>query len=326
MTLSIRTRIILIITLIIAGITAASVIIGISLTRRNLIATIENDMAVSSAIAERLVAEKVGRLKAEMRVIAEKCRGLDDEQIKEILREEAAARNYVTIRLIDRDGRVLSYGSKTSDQKLMESESARRAMRGETVMSTTQYDDNDGFIMQFWVPLGDGGVLVASLPGMVISDVLSSFRIWDSGNIFALDHEGVMIADMRPDLVYGRRNYIKDAETGNKFHNIAGVFSRMVAGETGVGEYNYAGVSRICAFRPIQGTDGWSLGVACPLAESPIPRVVQAFLISGAVFLGLGILAALFAARFIAHPFEKTKELALVAKSASEAKSRFLAN
>jgi hypothetical protein len=48
-------------------VTAASVIMGMSLTRRNLIETIENDMGVSGAIAEQLVAEK--------------CRGLDDEQI-----------------------------------------------------------------------------------------------------------------------------------------------------------------------------------------------------------------------------------------------------
>jgi signal transduction histidine kinase len=40
----------------------------------------------------------------------------------------------------------------------------------------------------------------------------------------------------------------------------------------------------------------------------------------------LGILAAFFASGFIARPSEKTKELALVAESASEAKSHFLAN
>jgi signal transduction histidine kinase/CheY-like chemotaxis protein/HPt (histidine-containing phosphotransfer) domain-containing protein len=324
MALSIRIRIILIITLIIAGISAASVIIGISLTQRNLIATIENDMAVSGAIAEQLVAEKVGRLKAEMRIIAEKCRGLDDERVREILREEAAARNYVTIRLIDGNGRVLSYGSKTSDQKLLESGNARRALKGETIMSTTQYNDDGEFIMRFWVPLEDGRIIVATLPGVVISEVLSQFRIWETGNIFALDHEGVIIADMDTSLVYRRFNYI--SETGDEALNIARVSARMVGGETGVDIYSYDGVPRICAYRPIQGTGGWSLGVVCPIVESPLARVKYSFLVSGAVFLGLGLLAALLAARFIARPFEKVKELALVAESASEAKSNFLAN
>jgi CheY-like chemotaxis protein/nitrogen-specific signal transduction histidine kinase len=44
------------------------------------------------------------------------------------------------------------------------------------------------------------------------------------------------------------------------------------------------------------------------------------------VFFGLGILLAFLTAGSIAHPFEKMKELALVAESASEAKSHFLAN
>jgi signal transduction histidine kinase/DNA-binding response OmpR family regulator len=326
MPLSIRTKVIFVITLIITIISAASVIIGISLTRRNLVETIKNDMAVSGAIAEQLVSEKVGRLRADMRIIAEKCRGLDDEQVKEVLRKEAAAGEYVTLRLVDKEGKVLSYGSRTPDYKLMESENARRVLRGEMVMGTTQYNEYDDFIMRFWIPLENGGILIATLPGVVISDILSRFRIWDSGNIFVLDHEGTIIADIKATLVFGRFNYIKMAETEDQYRQTADVFSRMVQGETGVGEYSYEGVKRICAFRPIQGAEGWSLGVACPIIESPLPHVTRSFLISGMVFLGLGLLAAVLAANFIAHPFEKMKELALVAESASNAKSHFLAN
>jgi signal transduction histidine kinase/CheY-like chemotaxis protein len=326
MSLSIRTRIILIISAIITGITAASVIIGITLTRRNLIKTIENDMGVSAAIAERLVSEKIGHLQADMRIVAEKCRGLDDEQIRKVLRDEALAQGYVTIRLIDRDGKALSYGYGTPDYKLMETENARRALGGEMVISTTQYNDYDDFIMRFWIPLEDGRLLVSTLPGVVISDVLSHFRIWNSGTIFVLDHEGVMIANMRSNLVFGRYNYIKMAETEEEYRQMADVFSLMVRGETGVGEYSYEGVQRICAYRPIMGADGWALGVACPIVEGPLARVVWTFLICGMIFLGLGILTAFLAANFIARPFEKMEELSLVAKSASEAKSHFLAN
>jgi signal transduction histidine kinase/CheY-like chemotaxis protein len=327
MMLSIRTRVILAISAIIAGMTAASVVIGVTLTRRNLVKTIENDMGVSGIIAERLVAEKVAHLRAGMRLAAEKCRGLDDAQVEEVLMREAFGQGYLDIGLIDRDGKVLSYGHTPPDYQLQENENARRALNGETVMSTTQYNNHGGFIMRFWLPLEDGRTMVVSLPGTVISDVLSGFRIWKSGNIFAIDSEGVMIANMRPHLVYGRRNFIKDyADNEDKFRNIAEVFSHMAAGETGVGEYNYDRVSRICAYRPIGGTDGWSLGVVSPIAESPVAQVTGSFLVSGAVFLGLGILVAFLAAGPIAHPFEKMKELALVAESASEAKSHFLAN
>ncbi|MDR1251088.1 MAG: response regulator, partial [Treponema sp.] len=325
MSLSIRTKIILIILAIIAGMTAASVIIGISLTRRNLIETINNDMSVLGDIAERLLSEKVAHLKTRMWITAERCRDLNGEEITEVLREEVITQKFLSLRLIETNGKIWSY-SATADYAIDGNVNFLRPRLGEMVMSTTRYNNNGELIMRFWLPLEDGRTLVAVLPGMVISDVLSEFRVWDSGNIFALDNEGVMIANMRPHLVLERVNFIKSAGADKNFEQISDIFSLMVQGKTGVGKYKYDGVLRICAYRPIQGTDGWSLGVVCPIAESPIPRVVHSFLISGAVFLGLGILAAFLAARFIAHPFERMEELALVAKSASEAKSHFLAN
>ncbi|MDR3191511.1 MAG: response regulator [Treponema sp.] len=326
MPLPIRTKVIGIISAIIAGMTAASVIAGISLTSRNLVETIENDMGVSGVIAEQLIAEKVARLRTDMRLVAEKCRALDDERVKKVLREEAVNLGYLTIGLIGGDGRMLAYGVKPPDPKIVETENARRAARGEVVMSTTQFNNYGDFIMRFWIPLEDGRLLVASLPGTVISDMLSRFRIWETGNIFVLDHQGVMIANPNPRLVFERVNYIQAAETEEQYRPMAGVFSSMVKGNTGTGEYSYGGAKWICAYRPIQGTDGWSLGVACPVIESPISHVVRSFLVSGAVFLGLGLMVTFFAAGFISRPFEKIEELALAAKSASEAKSHFLAN
>ncbi|MDR1315877.1 MAG: response regulator, partial [Spirochaetales bacterium] len=287
---------------------------------------IENDMSVSSAIAEQLVSEKVAHLRAEMRVVAEKCRGLDEQRIREVLLREATAQGYLTIGIIDADHKLIAYGVKPPDPRIVGIGDTRRALNGEMVMSTTLFNNHGDFIMRFWLPLEDGRTLVASLPGMVISDVLTQFKIWKSGSIFALDHEGVMIANARPNIVYGRYNYIKLAETESEHRRMAEAFSRMIQGETGVAEYSFEGVPRICAYRPIQGTDGWSLGVTCPIAESPLAHIVRYFLICGALFLVLGILAAFFAASLIARPFEKMEEFAFMAKSASEAKSDFLAN
>jgi signal transduction histidine kinase/CheY-like chemotaxis protein len=305
---------------------AASVIIGINLTRRNLVETIRTDMTVSAAIAERLISEKVGRLKAEMRLFAEKCRGLDEEQAAELFRREVAVRGRFAIRIFDREGNVWALGAKTPSSELFGNENTKRVLAGEIPISTTEYNDSGDFLMRLWIPLEDGRVLAASLPGMVMSDALSDFRIWDSGNIFMLDREGVMIANMRPPLVQERVNFIKETDFTKGYDQIADVFSLMVQGKTGTGEYSYDGVRRICAFRPVAGTDGWSIGVVCPLVESPLSQIVGSFIISGAVFLGLGILVAFLVAGIIARPFEKAKELALVAESASEAKSRFLAN
>ncbi|MDR2020570.1 MAG: hypothetical protein LBQ14_07390 [Treponema sp.] len=324
MSLSVRARIILIISSITAGITITSVITGIALSRRNLAETIKNDMGVSGVIAGQFVEEKVSRIKADLRFIAEKCRGLDDDQIGDILREEAVAGDYLSMRLVNQTGGEISWGAKMPDYKNTGGGNAGDAFNGKTVIGTTQFNDNGDFVMRFRVPLDDGGVLEAALPGLVISDTLSRFRIWRSGNIFVLDHEGVIIANIRPHMVLGRFNFLKLAETDEEYRQMAGVFSLMIQGETGTGEYSYLGVKRICAYLPIGGTDGWSLGVVCPVTESPLSQAAWSFLAAGVVFLALGVLAACLAARHIARPFERIAAMKTAVESASEEKNHFL--
>jgi hypothetical protein len=286
--------------------------------------TIENDMGVSGVIAEQFVTEKVSRIKADLRLIAEKCRGLNDKQIRDVLQREVVEGDYLSIRITDQTGRVISYGAKMPDYKNAGGGSAQDTLNGETAMSTTQFNDNGDFVMRFRVPIDDGGILEAALPGLMISDMLSQFRIWKTGNIFVLDHEGVVIANIRPHMVLGRFNFINLAETDEKYRRMADIFSLMVRGETGTGEYSYQGVKRICAYLPIGGTDGWSLGVVCPVAESPLSQVVWPFLVAGLLFLSLGVLAACLAARHIAQPFERIAAIKTVVESASEEKNHFL--
>ncbi|MDR2136374.1 MAG: response regulator [Treponema sp.] len=326
MRLSIRAKVILIILAIIAGMAAASVVIGVTLSHRNLRTTIINDMSVSGALAEQLVSEKINGIKTNMRTISELCRDLDDGRIGEVLRKEAGAQGYLALRMMYQDGRIISHNTKTVNEDLINSKNARRALRGEMVMSTTEYNGEGELILRFWMPLEGGRILVATLPGMVINDALSRFRIWKTGSIFVLDREGAFIANAKPRLVQDRINYIKLAEADGEYRGIAEVYSGMTQWKTGAGEYSYDGVRRICVYRPVRGSDGWSLGLVFPVAESPLSHVLRSFLITGAVFLGLGIIAAFAAASFIARPFKRMEELALVAESASEAKSHFLAS
>ncbi|MDR3166630.1 MAG: response regulator [Treponema sp.] len=323
MSLSIRGKVILIISVIIAGMTAAGVIIGITLTRRNLIKTIENDLGVSGAIAEHLINEKIAGLQAGMGLILEKCRGLEQGQIEEVLGEEAAGLGYLFLELSGEDGTVLSY-VRRPDSPVVQGENPRRVSGDERVSNPVELDSQGDGIIRFRI--GEGGrFLTAGLPGTMINDMLSSFSIWGMGNIFVLNQKGTMIASIRPDLVFDPISFIKMAETETQSRSMADLFSRMINGETGAGEYSYQGARWICAYLPIQGTGGWSLGAACSVGESPLSQVVRSFLICGMVFFGLGIAATFFAAEIISHPFEKTEELALAAKSASEAKSHFLA-
>jgi signal transduction histidine kinase len=324
MQVSIREKVILIILATIAGITAISVIAGVTLSSRDLKTTIINDMTVSGAIAEQLVSEKIGGVKTSLRVISEICRTLEEDRIAEFLRNELSAQAYLSLGLMYQDGRIIFHGAGTGDGEFFKAGSARQ-VPGDEVTGTTEYDGSGALILRFRMALEDGSVLAAALPGTLISDILSRFRIRQTGSIFVLDREGTFIAGMRPALVQNRINYLKLAETDREYLGAADLYSRMIRGASGAGEYSYRGAPMICVYRPVRGSDGWSLGLVCPLAEDPLSLVQRSFLITGALFLGLGSAAAFAAAVFIVRPFKRAEELALAAELEAETKSRFLA-
>jgi signal transduction histidine kinase/DNA-binding response OmpR family regulator len=138
---------------------------------------------------------------------------------------------------------------------------------------------------------------------------------------------------MREQWVTEKYNYIHMGDIDDQFRTSKEMVSRMIGGETGIAYFTIADIDRIASFRPVSGSDGWSLGVVVPIAETPVSQIRQVLLISAAVFLGLGIIAAVFAANSVATPFKKIEEqnirleeLRTSAENANEAKSRFLAN
>jgi signal transduction histidine kinase/CheY-like chemotaxis protein len=176
-------------------------------------------------------------------------------------------------------------------------------------------------------------ILVATLPGMIWSDILSEFKIWSSGNILLMDNAGIVIANIRPALVLERRALVDVADPDPKTGGPAEYFRNMNSGLPGTGIYSYGGQSRVGAYVPVSGSDGWLLTVAAPIDESPASRTSGMLLLSGASFMGLGLLAALIAGNLIARPFYlirnqnlRLEELKQSAEKANRAKSDFLSS
>jgi signal transduction histidine kinase/DNA-binding response OmpR family regulator len=338
--MSIRIRVILIISGIVALIAASSMIISIYFSRINLVKTIENDMVVVSQIASRLVSTNLRLLKTEADVAAAAilssamdgvASGRGERDLPAALEEQARLNNYLSVTVFNSRGVAASYGSPAPAADFVKSAYARRAFVGERVVTTTERA-GDQLIVRICVPMGSR-ILVATLPGMIWSDILSEFKIWSSGNILLLDNAGVVIANIRPFLVLGRRALADVADPDPKTGGPSAYFRRMHGGDAGTGIYSYGGESRVGAYMPVSGSDGWLLTVAAPIGESPVSQTVGILLISGASFMGLGLLAALIAGNLIARPFYlirnqnlRLEELKKSAEKANRAKSDFLSS
>jgi signal transduction histidine kinase/DNA-binding response OmpR family regulator len=342
--MSIRAKAILIIISIVALITVSSTAIGMYFSQTHLVETIQGDMEVIGKIAVKLLSGDLRLLKAEADAVASAAlsasledaeAGAEGGALLRVLKEQTDKQKYLSLAVLDARGVVVSYGEGAPTDAFVRSDYAQRAFIGERVITTTETDDVGRLVIRICVPMGSR-ILVATLPGNYLSDLVSAFKIWESGNIFIVDRVGCVVANHRQEIVAERYNPIRAAESAEASTDEirAGLFfGEMIKGKPGAGIYRFEDEFRVCVYTPVTGSDGWTLGVVALIDESPTAQIKDILLLSAAIFLGLGILAAVYASNIIAAPFRRIhdqnlrlSELKEAAESANRAKSEFLSN
>jgi signal transduction histidine kinase/CheY-like chemotaxis protein/HPt (histidine-containing phosphotransfer) domain-containing protein len=323
----------LVIISIVLIITVSSLVLGLFFSQSRFWATVQSDMTVSSRIAARLVSTRLELLKKEAVIIENRIVSRQDDEIGDALRFFTENNIFLSLSVFNNEGWVQFYGRAAPSNSYLQSVYMDRAFAGETVFSSPEWESGGNLVMRLWKPLQNARVLILTMPGLLLSNLVSEFKIWETGSVFIVDRTGVLIAYTRPWIVEERYNYIELAKTDPQYNSLAKLLKQMVRGENGIGSYHFLDENRICAFTPIPDSDGWSLGFSAPVGESPVSQIRQVLLISSAMFLSLGLIVAFFAANSVALPFKKIEEqnirleeLKAAAESASEAKSRFLAN
>jgi signal transduction histidine kinase len=340
--LSIRARVILIVSAIVALISGASLIPSLFISQQAFWDTVQSNMTANCLITAKLIEDDLTFLKTSaendaLRMSEAVRTGAAGRNGLALLAEEVSTvRGYLSLAIIERNGEITHYGDSPLLVPDSESKYVRWAFQGETVVSTTELVPDYGIVVRIFVPLNEGKqVLAVALPGLILSDFIAEFRVWNSGSAFIIDDEGTLIANVRTDIIAARLNFIEMGKNDPAWKS-AGDFYRYILeseADSGTGRYFLDGEERYCAYTRIAGPDGWYVGIAAPLPESPFINVTRALLVSAAIVLALGLIVALLAARSIARPFEYIKvqnarlgKLKQAAETASEAKSNFLAN
>jgi signal transduction histidine kinase/DNA-binding response OmpR family regulator len=336
------------VTFIIIGITAVISTVGTTFSiyaaRRHFVQIIADDMAVIGRIAAEKVVSNLRTLRMEAESAAAACRqatGYDararePDMLQAILYRQARIHGYLSLALMDDKGVVAAYGDTAPDDAYARSTPARRAFGGQTVTTGTERAKNGQLVLRLCIPAYPN-IVVASVPGDCLNEFISEFRVQHSGNIFIVDAEGTMISNYRPEMVENRYNVIKvgdaDPDPLSDARETGEFFRTMIQGNAGTGTYVFEKATRVCAYTPVGGTDGWMLGVVALIDESPAAGVTTYLLLSALLFIALGSLAAVAAGGVVAMPFAQITEqnihlaaLREAAEAASRAKSEFLSN
>jgi len=326
--MAIRIRTVLIIVSANLIIILFSILAGIAYLERNTETFLKYDLNVIANIADHYISKELRNLRLILGKSAQSLEGAEETEWTEILSEGIALhQEFIGMAVFDADrGLIAEAGDFSAEAGIMTDKHIRQAFSGkETISSTYPAGDSVVFYLAEPLPYSGGKILVATLPGTYFRQLLSIFRIWETGHVFLSDSEGYAISNPREHWVRERFNYILAAEDDASFVELAKVVTLMTRGESGFGYYSVYGIPRVCLYRPVSGsTDGWSMGVVAPLDESPVSNAGAGFFLVGLISVILSVVASLIASIFIKKPFERIRVLKEEAETANKAKSSFL--
>ncbi|MCL2242902.1 MAG: ATP-binding protein [Treponema sp.] len=326
--MKIRTIAILVIILTNLVIILFSVSLGILFVQRNMDLSLEIDLRVMSNIADNFISSELDNLKLKISSTALALDMSDETEWYDILAGQSSLYpEFTGMSVLETSrGLITSYGEMHADKNIINDHYINQAFIGKNIITSTFPAGNSVvFYLAAPMPSSHNKILVATLAGTHFSQLLSGFVIWESGHIFMSDSQGYAIANPREEWIQNRFNYIYAAQTDKDFIKLAETVTLMTRGESGIGYYTVYGVPRVCAFRPVSGSnEGWSLGVIAPLAENPVRNTERGLLIVALVSIILSVIAAVIASNFINKPFERIEILKEDADAANKAKSTFL--
>jgi hypothetical protein len=194
--MSIRVKVFLIIVAIVVLITAANMGMGMLFTQSRLLETVESDMTAVVSIADELVTSKLNLLKADATAVAQKIINAGPDNLRQAMEEQVKVNSeYMAITIFDKEKIVASFGTAPAPFSMVGGVNLGKAFAGEPNITTTRRDRITRQLVSYiCVPMGNN-VMTVTVSGMIFSDFLRDFRIWETGNIFMIDADGVMISN-----------------------------------------------------------------------------------------------------------------------------------
>ena len=309
---SIKQILILSFTLLLLSVSAANLIIGLISANNSINITVKDDMKSIGTTAEIAIQASMEKYKVMVSSIASQSfigdPSLTQEEVMKNLERMRDQYGFESLMIADANGIAISTDPTKNGESIAEYDAFKRAMAGEFLMSSPTMDVNGELNVFANTKVnnihGYQGIVSATIDEQVYSNIIKDIVVNKSGNIFIINSEGTMIANMRPELVTEQANFIENAKTDKAYESAAAIYSEMTAGKSGTGKYTFNGSERICYYSPIEGTDGWSYGVVAPVKEmtSSLIYTVYGLSISSLVFLLIGLFVAYRVASGIANP------------------------
>lgn len=190
---------------------------------------------------------------------------------KAIIDQRANTHGFERGNIIGTDGLSIFDGKDFNDREYFQ-----RSMKGEMMVSEPLISKITGELtIIISAPLWENGIPDTKVIGVVyfvpketfLNDIVASMKVSTNGGSYILSKNGVTIAHENMDNVMNQENTQEDAKSDKALLKLASLEKQMTEGKNGFGRYEYGGVRKFLAYAPIEGTDGWSIGINAPTSD-----------------------------------------------------------
>ena len=318
--MSIRLKAFIMIVFVVIVVTTASFFSGLFFTNKNLTDTIEQDLSFTIEVADGHVSTKILLIKTNAMHFADSLlKAGSAEEMTEIMKNHIAeCPDCISHSVFDRNGLIAYYGTPISREEILthNGEIERVFREGITIITSPFYCTDSGeFIMQIYTPLGPDRILSLTQSGLIFSNLVSGYKLGNTGNVYMINGEGNIIADVNIALVLNQYNYIirdgENQETASKDeYEMSELIKNVLLNEKGTGRYHYKGVEHLCSYRKVTDSiAGWRIIVDAPLNESFQSSALQGHLLFTLSFLIIGTVLSLILSGFVVRPYIEQKKL-----------------
>ena len=274
---------------------------------RSTIDSLTQSMTAAAGIAAEDVTNKLSRVSGLMGEVASNAILYNPE----ITTEDKAAfisskvKQYGLIDgyILGSDGKDIQTGDSYSSTDYFAS-----AKAGNTFITSPYVDEKTGELaMTIASPIWENGTngssvvgtLCMVMPQALINQVIEAIHVSDNGSAYMIDKSGSLIAHVDTQRVINKENVAENAKSDVTLTALANLHDKGLAGETGFGQYTYNGVEKFLAYAPIEGSDGWVIGINA--YTSDFTGGVKTAIYGAVILLVIIILVGVFGCIYIAN-------------------------
>ena len=236
------------------------------------------------------------------------------QEKKRLIDQKVEEYGFVRGILIDKNGK-----SVFDDTDFSDTEYFKHAMNGETYISDPVISKISGRLsVIIAAPVWKDGIRDTTVDGVIyfvpdedlLNDIVKTINVSENGEAYILNKDGNTIAHYDSEVVQRAENCIAESKTNPELKELAAIESKMIAGESGFGEYTYNGKNKFVAYAPIGSTNGWSISINAPKSDF-INDTLIGIVITCVVFvvsLFAGAYIAIVLANRISSPIRKLAE------------------